>query len=176
MLSSLHTVDAAAALTRLTDMGIAPYLVTASLTLVASQRLVRTPCPECVTSDPSAAAAVSDLGYDPVGAWVRAVGCPSCHDTGYRGRTAVVELLQVDAAVRQALLDHATDDHMRSIALASGFQPMFDVAVALAALGRTTVSEVHRAVPKTGTARPDPTAGTAPHSGESPVSAVETVR
>ena len=151
VLSTLHTLDAAAAVTRLVDMGVPAFLVTSSLSLVVSQRLVRRPCPDCAAPDLPEPAVLAELCIeDPHGDWLRAVGCPVCAGTGYRGRSAVVEMLQVDATVRRALLDGASEDGVRRAAIESGMVPMLGHAVEVARRGGTTLSEVLRAVPREG--------------------------
>ena len=165
VMSTLHTLDAAAAVTRLVDMGVAPYLVTSSLSLVVSQRLVRVPCPACCVSDTDAPAIVADLGpFDTAGDWVRAVGCPACADTGYAGRTAVLEMLPVTPRVRAALLSGQPEDAVRCAARADGVPSLLDAGLAAARSGRTTLSEVLRTVPLQATV----TDGHVPSSGATP--------
>lgn len=154
VLATLHTLDAAAAITRLADMGVAPYLVTSSLALVVSQRLVRIPCPECAAPDPGALDALHQLAVpDTAGAWVRAAGCSACSDTGYRGRTAVLEMLPVTEALRSALLAGAGEERVRAIAEKAGHVSLFDSGLRKAREGRTTLAEVLRAVPRTASTR-----------------------
>ena len=149
VLATLHTLDAASALTRLADMGVAPYLVTSSLALVVSQRLVRVPCEVCAVPDDSASEVLRALGVDDVdGAWVRAVGCPSCSDTGYRGRTSVMEMLAVTEPLRAALLGGAGAERVRALAESAGHVTLFRSGIEKARAGRTTLAEVLRAVPR----------------------------
>jgi type IV pilus assembly protein PilB len=148
VLSTLHTLDAASALTRLTDMGVAPYLVTSALELVVSQRLVRTPCAECSVPDTEAVTALDMLGaHSTSGDWRRAVGCPACAETGYRGRTAVMELLVVRDRVKAALIAGANEASLRIAAHDDGMPTMLESALRLASTGGTTLQEVLRAVP-----------------------------
>jgi type IV pilus assembly protein PilB len=148
VLSTLHTVDSAAAVTRLTDMGIAPYLVTSSLVLVASQRLVRVPCRECSSTDPDAMAVLELLGVTDVGGtWLRAVGCTACANTGYHGRTAVVELMPITKAIRNGLLHGATEQEVRVNARDDGVASLHMVGLEKARRGETTLAEVLRVVP-----------------------------
>jgi type IV pilus assembly protein PilB len=149
VLSTLHTLDAASAAARLIDMGVAPYLVTASLNLVVSQRLVRVPCPRCAEPETPDLSVLADLGItDASGSWLRAVGCPDCSHTGYRGRTAVVEMLDVGPEVKRALLERADEDTIRSVARAAGMITLLDHGIAIARRGGTTLAEVLRAVPR----------------------------
>lgn len=149
VLTTLHTLDAASATSRLVDMGVPPYLVTSSLALVVSQRLVRVPCDECkVATEPDPFLLASLWVSDPLGAWVEARGCLSCGGTGYRGRTAVVETMEVGPDVRQALLEGADEAAIRRAARAAGTLSMRDQAIELARRGGTTLDEVVRAVPE----------------------------
>ncbi len=149
VLSTLHTLDCAAAISRLADMGVPRYLVTSSLSLVVSQRLVRRPCPSCSVADPFVAAALDEAGItDHDGRWVQVAGCPACSSTGYAGRTAVLEVLPVTAAIRAALLAGADEDALRRAARAEGHESLFESGVAKARLGETTLAEVLRAVPR----------------------------
>ena len=115
VLTTLHTNSAVAALTRLVDMGVEPFLVASSLTAAVAQRLVRRPCPTCAAPyQPGRRDAAPLLGLTHRRprrrhARPRGAGCPECGGTGYRGRTAVYEVLDVDAAMRQVLLKDATE-------------------------------------------------------------------
>src|SRR5213595_1634505 len=99
VLSTLHTNSAAATVTRLRDMGVEDYLLSATLKGVLAQRLVRRLCPHCKAPEPAPTALVERFGLDrlaPAGAELmlyRPVGCPECRGTGYRGRRAIAELL-----------------------------------------------------------------------------------
>ena len=149
MLSTLHTLDAASAVSRLVDMGVAPYLVSSSLALVVSQRLVRRPCLDCCLPDDPPAQVLADLGSRiPTGDWVRAVGCHACSETGYRGRTAVLEMLAAGAPVRRALLDGGGEEGVRRAAREAGTESLLAHAVRVARRGDTTLAEVLRAVPR----------------------------
>jgi type IV pilus assembly protein PilB len=148
VLSTLHTMDASASITRLLDMGLARYLVTSSLALVASQRLVRVPCPECCLPDEDAGAVLDDLGIaDHSGRWLRAVGCQLCANTGYDGRTAVVEILPITPAIRSILLAGGDEDQVRAAARLDGVASLHQAGVAKARTGGTTLAEVLRVVP-----------------------------
>ncbi len=106
VLTTLHTNSAPAILTRLTDLGVPPYLVAATLRLAMAQRLVRRPCPACMTWRPATEGECRACGWDPADPprLPKANGCAYCGGTGYAGRTAVYEMLRVDDAVRAALL------------------------------------------------------------------------
>jgi general secretion pathway protein E len=109
VLATLHTNDAAAAVTRLLDMGIEPFLLSSSLLGVMAQRLVRKLCPACRSFD---------------GQRWHAVGCDKCGTTGYQGRVGVYELLQTTDAIRAQIHDRASEAQIRTSALATGMRTM----------------------------------------------------
>src|SRR5438445_7876897 len=104
--STLHTNDAASAVTRLVDLKVEPYLIAATLEGVLAQRLVRRVCPECRERYRPDPGAVALLAAHPVGAihLERGRGCAAGRDTGYRGRTGILELLVVTEEVKHAIL------------------------------------------------------------------------
>ncbi len=107
VLATLHTNDAASAVTRLIDMGIEPFLLSSSLLGVMGQRLVRKLCPKCRVQD------------SPTSPW-RAVGCDNCGSTGYVGRTGIYELLTVDDEMRMLVHQGANDTDIRRVAERGG--------------------------------------------------------
>ena len=147
VLTTLHTNDAVAALPRLVDMGIAPYLVASSLSLVVGQRLVRVPCKECseaYTPEETTLAALEISLADVGPGAVRGHGCATCARTGYRGRIGVFEVLEVDARLRHALLGSPDEVTLTGLAEAAGFRNMRRQGLALASRGGTTYEEVLR--------------------------------
>ncbi|MEZ5115157.1 MAG: ATPase, T2SS/T4P/T4SS family [Candidatus Nanopelagicales bacterium] len=148
VLSTLHTMDSPAALTRLLDMDVPAYLVASSLSLVMSQRLVRVPCEYCAVEKTGVdAVTASRLGMteeEQAGTYLEAIGCVRCDDIGYRGRTGIFETLPVTPAVRRALLRGGTEETVREAALAEGFRPLTRRGVEAALQHRTTLSEVLR--------------------------------
>lgn len=149
VLTTLHTLDAAAAVTRLVDMGVAPFLVASSLTAVIAQRLVRRPCPRCVedaTPDSGMLAALGD--HDWSGArFVAGVGCHHCGGTGYQGRTGIFEVLAVDAMVRAVLRRSGDEETIRATAIEAGMTTLRAAALRAVRTGVTTVEEVLRVCP-----------------------------
>ncbi|MDA0340680.1 MAG: ATPase, T2SS/T4P/T4SS family [Proteobacteria bacterium] len=118
VLSSLHTNDAASGITRLLDMGIEPYLLTASLRAVLAQRLVRRLCPSCKASrqiTDEERALLGPNGQDLIEV-CEPVGCAACHDTGYAGRLVLSEILVMTPALRQAVTDGAGLSQLRALA------------------------------------------------------------
>ena len=149
VLTTLHTNDAVSAITRLVDMGVEPFLVASSLTLVIAQRLLRTPCASCVRDYTPSAATLQELGLvasDLVGATPRnGQGCSDCGGTGYRGRTGVFEVLPVTAALRSVLLSTPTEAAIGAAARAQEMTSLRGAALVAAHEGRTTYEEVLRA-------------------------------
>ncbi len=148
VLTTLHTSSAVAALTRLVDMGVAPFLVASSLTAVVAQRLVRVPCATCREPYVPDTGTLSLLGLgasDLLGATpVRGTGCPDCGGTGYRGRTAVYEVLEVDAPMRSTLLSTPTEHAVGERARAAGLATLRTAALTKAWRGETTFEEAVR--------------------------------
>jgi len=146
--STLHTNDAASAVTRLLDLGIEPYLVASSVIAVAAQRLVRTLCPECRTSDRSEESQAVRLGLSAEtfrgGQLYRGAGCESCRQTGYRGRVGIFELLPVDGSIRPMIQARANASEIRTMAEKQGMRLLRDDGLAKALAGVTTIDEVVR--------------------------------
>jgi type IV pilus assembly protein PilB len=146
--STLHTNDASAAVTRLVDMGVEPFLIASSLTLVVAQRLVRVPCSRCAAPYTPSPRTLQLLGLtheDLAGAHVvRGRGCDDCGQTGYVGRTAIFEVLPVDAAMRAVLTTRPTETAIRAAARASGISSLRGDGIARALRGDTTLEEVLR--------------------------------
>ncbi|WP_244395986.1 GspE/PulE family protein [Beijerinckia indica] len=152
VLSTLHTNSAAAALNRLTDLGIEPFLVASTLTTVVAQRLARNLCPDCKKP---AAVTQQDLEEDPrltafgfeIGTILHhAVGCERCAHTGYRGRGALFEVLEITDEIRRLILNGADEGIIVQTARTQGMQTMLDDGLARCRLGQTTIDEVFRVV------------------------------
>ena len=149
VLTTLHTNDAISAITRLVDMGVEPFLVASSLSLVVAQRLVRKPCASCVADYTPSPRTLALLGLgeaDLSGATPRrGKGCAECAGTGYRGRTGIYEVLPVTAALRKVLLSSPTEAAIGAAARAHGMTTLRASALAAAHRGETTYEEVLRA-------------------------------
>ncbi|HQT75518.1 MAG TPA: type II secretion system ATPase GspE [Rhodopila sp.] len=151
VLSTLHTNSAAAAVTRLRDMGVEDYLLTAVLRGVMAQRLVRRLCPDCRQAAPAPPELVDRFGLNarttvrPIRLY-HAVGCPACRQTGYRGRAAVAEFLDMDAEVERMIFARADHASIERAAVAAGMQTMFEAGVDAALAGETTLEEVSRSI------------------------------
>ncbi len=151
LLSTLHTNDAPGTITRLFDLGIPPFLVASSLVGVLAQRLVRRSCAECSTLRPPSDEALETLGGRvslPADArFVAGTGCDGCGQSGFRGRIAVHELLQVNAEVRELIAAGAAEHAIRRAARAAGMRSLIEDGVEKAARGLTTLEELLRVVP-----------------------------
>ena len=151
VLSTLHTNSAAETITRLRDMGLEDYLLTAVLRGVLAQRLVRCLCPDCRAPAPAPAEMVRRFGLDrradaatPM-LW-HPVGCPACRNTGFRGRQAIVEFLQPTPAIERLIFGRADGAEIEREAVAGGMVTMFEAGIAAALAGQTTVEEVVRSI------------------------------
>ncbi|MBJ7414840.1 MAG: Flp pilus assembly complex ATPase component TadA [Niveispirillum sp.] len=145
VLSTLHTNSAAGALPRLMDMGVDPYLLSATINGVLAQRLVRTLCPHCKGERELTAASAAALGLPPAPARIgRAVGCPACGGSGYRGRRALAEWLPVDEAVRTLVRAGADASRLEEAMAARGFPTLAQAGMQLVLDGLTTPEEVMR--------------------------------
>jgi type IV pilus assembly protein PilB len=152
VLSSLHATDACAALQRLVDMGVEPFLVASTVTGMVSQRLLRRICLNCrVPVTPGADELAlyqrhARRGMPALEMLWNGSGCQQCAFTGYRDRVGVFELVRMSDAVKSALVSHASSDSLRSIASAEGSASLLEEALELTRLGITTMEEVLRNV------------------------------
>jgi general secretion pathway protein E len=151
VLSTLHTNSAAATITRLRDMGVEDYLLTATLKGVLAQRLVRRLCPACKAPEPAPSALIERFGLDRLAAGTaitlcHPVGCPDCRGTGYRGRRAIGELLLPSRAIDLLIFERADEGAIEQAAIAEGMRPMFDSGLIAVLEGETTVEEVVRCI------------------------------
>jgi len=151
VLSTLHTNDAPAAVTRLLDIGVPPYLIQSSVLGIMAQRLVRTLCPHC-----KQATEISDqTWHELVHPWkakkpetvYEPVGCLECRDTGYQGRKGIYEMFKFSNETR-LMINKDTDIHeLRRAAIRDGLQPLRLSGANKVAKGETTVEEVLRVAP-----------------------------
>jgi general secretion pathway protein E len=144
ILSTLHTNDAASAVTRLMDMGVEDYLLTSTINGVAAQRLVRTLCPYCREAYEPADEMRDKLQLD-AKVLHRAVGCTHCNGTGFKGRSSIVEVLPLTNDIRRELLKSGDADALQRAAVAAGMQTMRVHGLKKAAAGLTSIEEVLRA-------------------------------
>ena len=148
VLSSLHGTDAAAALHRLLDMGIEAFLIASSVMGVIGQRLLRRICDSCKQPyEPNSEEMALFHRHLPNSGktlFFHGVGCNDCSQTGYRDRIGVYELLKISPAIRQLVVEHATTERVRQLAIDEGMRPMIAEAVNLVEADITTVAEVIR--------------------------------
>ena len=143
--STLHTNDAASAVTRLLDLGIEPFLASSSLLAVLAQRLVRRICPQCKTAfEPTAAQKLLVSSAAEITRLYRGTGCDKCRGTGYRGRFGVFELLTITDQIQKLITQRATAAEIRIAAIQQGMRPMRLDGIAKAIAGHTTLDEVAR--------------------------------
>jgi general secretion pathway protein E len=151
--STLHTNDAPSAITRLVDLGVPPYLISATVIGVLAQRLARTLCGACRQPEPAVTeamlreqAAPWPLGRHPRA--YKAVGCPVCRGTGYRGRAALYELMMLDEALAEAVHPQLDAPRLRRQAAQAGLRPLRVAGLTKVAEGQTTLEEVLRCTPR----------------------------
>jgi type IV pilus assembly protein PilB len=145
VLSTLHTNDAPSAVSRLTDMGVEPFLIASSVSLIVAQRLVRRLCQKCrepLTPNPTLLKRVG-LAPDTTGTFFQAKGCRLCNQTGYRGRMGVIEIVQPDERVRELIISRAPSWQIKEHAVKElGMVPLREDGLKKAAEGLTTLEEV----------------------------------
>lgn len=159
VLTTFHTEDSIGALVRILDMDIEPFLVSSTLSCVLAQRLVRKICPHCAMPHQPDLGQLRRLGCtygDLVGAkFMKGRGCAACKHTGYKGRLAVYEVLLPEDYIRDAVLQRKTTHELRRIALdKAGMVTLLEDGIVKAAIGRTTVEEVLRTLPRVHKPRP----------------------
>ncbi len=144
--STLHTNDSAGAVTRLVDMGVEPYLISAALEAVVAQRLVRRICRHCVASYEPSQTLISNLEIDPVDIgdkqFFYGKGCEECNHSGYRGRLGLFEMLRISDAVRDLVTDRAPALVIRQKALEQGMRTLRDDGLRCIFDGATSIEEV----------------------------------
>jgi len=146
--ATVHTNDAPSAITRLVDLGLEPFLITATLEAIVAQRLVRRVCPDCRTSYEADEDVIREVGED--GDRLRGAtlyygkGCDRCFHTGYRGRTAICEIMRVDDQVRDAVRRRASTAEIRQLAQVGGMQTLRESGLRAVLEGATSLEEVLR--------------------------------
>lgn len=146
VLATVHTNDAPSAVTRLMDLGLESFLITATLEAVVAQRLVRRICRDCKVSFEPDEELLRELGGD--GEALRGQtlhfgkGCEKCFHTGYRGRTAILEIMTVDERIKDAILNERSSAELRRLAVAGGMRSLRASGIAAILAGSTTVEEI----------------------------------
>ena len=151
VLSTLHTNDAPSTIDRLLDMGVESFLISSALKGVISQRLVRRICPNCRTEYVASEEEqrMLHMQYVPGRKFYKGKGCPLCFNTGYRGRTAVFEILTLTAPIKHAIADNVPHSELMRLIEESDFEPLINDCVKLVLNGTTTVEEAFRTVNST---------------------------
>ncbi len=146
--TTLHTNDAPTAVTRLVDMGIEPFLLAATIETVLAQRLVRTICVKCKTPYEPSEEELMTLGIKTrdvaTQRFYYGKGCDNCKGTGYRGRTAIFEMMEVNDTVRDLILNKASANQLRLAAQRAGMRTLRDSGIQKVFAGLTTIEEVVR--------------------------------
>ncbi len=144
--STLHTNDAPSAITRLIDMGLKPFLVASSIQAIMAQRLIRVLCKQCKKVDPDPDHKYLNLiGLTPeeaAGKVMMPVGCPACNGTGFKGRQAIFELMQMNSEIRELAFQMASISQIRHAALANGMRPLVYDGKLKVLKGVTTPGEI----------------------------------
>ena len=151
VISTLHTNDAPSAITRLIDLGVAPYLIKATVIGVMAQRLVRTLCPHCKQAEPVDLDAWNLLTKPfkarPPAQLMKPVGCLECRDTGYLGRMGVYEIMLLTESLRQLIKDDSDIDTLQRQGIKDGMRTLRLSGAQKVGAGLTTIAEVLRVTP-----------------------------
>jgi len=150
VLSTLHTNDAPSAVTRLTEMGIEPFLTASAITCVLAQRLARRLCSSCKEAYTPEPSALERVGFDfepgNLPTLYRAKGCKKCNDIGYKGRIGVHEVLSMSETLERMTVEHASADEIKRQAIAEGMRTLRDDGFEKVRMGLTSIEEVLRVV------------------------------
>jgi type IV pilus assembly protein PilB len=145
VLSTLHTNDAPATVTRLLNMGIEPFLVVAALNVVVAQRLCRKICINCREDRKTSIDELISCGFAPASAEKIKVyqgrGCEACNNTGYKGRVAIYEVLAMTPKIRELIIKHSSTDEIKKQAIRDGMKTLRMCALTKVAQGLTTLEE-----------------------------------
>jgi type IV pilus assembly protein PilB len=146
--STLHTNDAPSTITRLRDMGIAPFLITATVEAILAQRLVRRVCTQCREESVPTSEMLQDLELTPADIagkkFYRGRGCDACNNTGYKGRVGLFELMIMNDQLRDMIMQACSRDELRDAARSFGMVTLRDAGMSAAYAGNTTLDEVIR--------------------------------
>lgn len=146
VLSTLHTNDAASAVTRLVDMGVEPFLIASSVILIAAQRLCRKICPHCKEAYEISQSALTEMGLKlPKDTkFYRGKGCAKCNQTGYYGRMGTLEVLTPDETIKEMIISGASSNQIKDYACKQGMKTLRENGLQKFIQGQTTLEEVLR--------------------------------
>jgi type IV pilus assembly protein PilB len=148
VLSTLHTNDAPSTISRLMNMGIEPFLVATSVNLIQAQRLIRRICKDCKKEHPTPAEALVEIGFSPEEAGkiktYKGKGCPTCNETGYKGRIGLYEVMEITDEVRELILIGASSLELRKKSIEDGMITLRESGLQKIRSGVTTIEEVLR--------------------------------
>ncbi len=146
VLSTLHTNDSPGAVTRLLNMGIEPYLLASSLVGVVAQRLLRTICPKCKVTYFPEEAVLDEIGWEGPRnrAFHRGQGCSLCHDSGYKGRRAICEVIEMTSPLRQLILSRPSAGEIKEILRKGHWRDLKEEGIRCVEKGITTIEEMMR--------------------------------
>lgn len=148
VLSTLHTNDAPGAISRLTEMGIEPFLISSSIDCVQAQRLARRLCSKCkepYTADVEMVKSMGIESNEPLTLY-RPNGCPACNNTGYKGRVGLYEVMLMSDAIEKLTIERATAEEIKRVAIEEGMRTLRQDGIAKVAQGQTSYEEVLRVV------------------------------
>jgi type IV pilus assembly protein PilB len=148
VLSTLHTNDAPSTISRLMNMGIEPFLVATSVNLIQAQRLIRRICKDCKKEHPTPIEALVEIGFSPEEAGsvktYKGKGCPTCNDTGYKGRIGLYEVMEITDEIRELILIGASSLELRKKSIEDGMITLRGSGLTKIRNGVTTIEEVLR--------------------------------
>ncbi|MEA3560274.1 MAG: ATPase, T2SS/T4P/T4SS family [Candidatus Omnitrophota bacterium] len=146
VLSTLHTTDASGSIVRLINMGVEPFLISSSVIMVVAQRLVRILCPNCKEFYEPGQQLKKDLRLAGDKKWIfyRPKGCKACGDTGYRGRTGIIEVLVLTPAIKELVMKRASEAEMKIAARKAGMNTLRENGLQKVKNGITSLKEIMR--------------------------------
>jgi general secretion pathway protein E len=142
VLSTLHTNDAPSSITRLVDLGVPPFLITSTVIGIIAQRLLRKICPACKRERDLSHDELEYLGLKKAARVSYGAGCGECRGTGYRGRTGIFEVLEVNEGIRTVVSERLDPASLQAVARRDGMVPLREIAVKKMLQGVTTYEEV----------------------------------
>jgi type IV pilus assembly protein PilB len=150
VLSTLHTNDAAGAISRLINLGVAPFLVASALLGAVAQRLIRNSCSKCrqvyQPTEDDLRRLFGESYRDKKIEFFEGAGCNNCHNTGYHGRKGIFEILPISSTIRKMIVDRSSDDEIRQQAIKEGMKTLHRSAADEVVAGVTTIDEIMRVI------------------------------